>query len=335
MNSQYNRAPGRRAVLAAAVAAGLLVSLTPAVAQAAPARRTVCQAVALPVPAGTESEVNGGDPTGRYLVGRVEYPDRSAVALWQDGILNEIDVSSLPNLRVDLHDVNRHGVVVGERTINNTSFHSDAFSYRDGVFTMLPPLNPGEPTRALGINSRGDVVGTSGDGWRPVVWPARQPGTVRALPLPAGATRALVTGIDEDGSVVGHLAPYPPGTPYLWPTRGRPRALPVPAGSMGGSADAIQGGMVAGNVWNPATNSTAPALWNLRTGGFTLYTDVQSGAISVNSKGTIGGGGVIVHANGRVSPVGSEALVYTVADNGTAAGTTKMFHGQAVTWIGC
>jgi len=179
------------------------------------------------------------------------------------------------------------------------------------------------------------VVGNSiGDGWRPVVWPANRPGTVRALPLPAGLPNgALAAGIDEDGSVTSVLSPYPPGTPYLWPARGIPHALPVPAGSEGGTADAIQGGMVAGNVF--AGNATRPALWNLATGGFTLHEAVDTGAVSVNGRGTIGGGGAIIHADGRVSTLPSRSVVYAVADNEVAAGTTADFTGQAVRWLGC
>ena len=326
----------RRTLLAAAVATGLLVPLAPAAAAAAPA----CGMVALPAPAGAFSDVTGGDLTGRYLVGRLNYPDRRVGALWHDGRLTEIDASSIQHVQIDYHDVNRRGVVVGERTIDNTSFHSDAFTYRDGTFTFLPAARPGDSTQAVGINSRGDVVGNSigdtGGGWVPVVWPADQPGTVRILPVPAGNTNgALARGIDEDGSVVGVVSPYPPGTPYVWPAKGKPHALPVPAGSQGGDATAIQGGVAAGNVYDPATSSTVPTLWNLRTGGFTMHTHVQAGALSVNRRGTIGGGAVIVHADGRVSPLDSGSLVYTVADTGVAAGTTDLFRGQAVRWFGC
>lgn len=320
-NLQHNL--GRRAVLAAAVVvAGLL---TPAVAQAA---TTHCRAVALPAPAGTFSTVNGGDRTGRYLVGRVNYPDRSAGALWRHGRFTEIDASSLGGVQVDYHDVNRHGVVVGERMTDFGSFHTDAFTYRRGKFTLLPALRAGESTEALGINSRGDVVGNSiGNGFTPVVWPANRPGTVRALSPAAG--RAM--GIDEDGSVVGYLAPFPPGTPYLWPAKGTPR--PLPDAGQGGNAVAIQRGMVAGNVSDPATGMTVPALWNLRTGGFRMFPDAGGSALSVNRKGTVGVVGALVHGGGRVVSVGG--WVNTVADTGVAAGTTDQFNGQAVRWFSC
>ena len=336
MDLQHNSGPRRRAVLAAALAAGLL---TPAVAAADPNRSRACRAIPLPAPAGTFSTVTGGDPTGRYLVGSVSYPNgpRTAGAMWRDGRFTEIDASSIPNVQIDLHDVNRDGVLVGERMTDYITFHTDAFTYRGGTFTFLPALRAGDSTEALGINSRGDVVGnSSGHGWTPVVWPADQPGTVRVLPMPAGHPgdgRAL--SIDEDGSVVGYLSPYPPGTPYLWPANGKPRPLPVPIGSLGGTAVAIQGGMVAGNVYDPATNSTVPALWGLRTGAFRHFTTVRAGVFSVNRKGTLGVSGALVQANGHVVPVDNGAWVTTVADTGIAAGTTDQFHGKAVRWIGC
>lgn len=302
------------------LAAALLVLLTPTVAQADRA----CRTAVLPAPAGTFSAVTGGDRTGRYLVGRVTYPDRTAGALWRHGRFTEIDASSVPNVQIDYHDVNRHGVVVGERMTDFGSFHTDAFTYRAGTFTLLPALRAGESTEAVGINSRGDVVGNSGG--IPVVWPA-DPGTVRALPLPDGQ-QARATGIDEDGSVVGYLRPYPPGTPYLWPAEGTPHPL---AGN--GDAVAIQRGMVAGSVYDPATNTVAPTLWNLRTGGVTRFTDVSAGVLSVNRKGTVGLTGALVHADGRVVPI--DGRVTTVADTGVAAGATDQFTGQAVRWLGC
>jgi hypothetical protein len=339
MNSQHNGEPRRRTVLAAALAAGLLVPLAPAAAQAATTRRGTCRTVALPTPAGTFSAVTGGDPAGRFLVGHVTYPDvsRQAGALWRHGRFTEIDASSLPNVQVSYHDVNRFGVVVGERMTDHNTFHTDAFTYRAGTFTLLPALRAGESTEALGINARGDVVGNSiGNGTTPVVWPAGRPGTVRALTLPDGQPASgRATGIDEDGAVVGYLAPYPPGTPYLWPAGGTPRPLPLPEGSVGGDAVAVRRGMIAGNVYDPATNATAPTLWHPRGGGFTMFTDVAAAALSVNRWGTLGVVGALVHANGRVASVGDGARVNTVADTGVAAGTTDEFAGQAVRWLGC
>jgi uncharacterized membrane protein len=268
--------------------------------------------------------VEGGDPTGRFLVGEVVYPaeSRSVGALWRNGRFSEIDASSVPAVRVTYHDVNSRGVVVGERMTDFSSFHTDAFTWRAGKFTFLPPLNAGDDTEALGINSRGDVVGNSSG--TPVVWPAR--GGVRGL---TGYGRA--TGIDEDGTVVGYLRPYPSGTPYVWPARGKPYALPEPSDSPGGIAAAVQNGYVAGHT-------TAPTLWNLRTGRFAVYENTSGEALSVNRSGTIGTVGAIVHRNGRVSPVGELNRVTVLTDSGVGAGTAgagPFGPGQAVRWFGC
>jgi hypothetical protein len=333
----------RRAVFAAIVLAGMFVPMAPAMAQpqtnAGPGRAywQVCRAVQLPVPDGAFGAVLGGDPTGRYLVGKLQ--DRPEGALWQDGRYSKIDTSSIPNAQVDFHDVNSKGVVVGERMTDYQSFHTDAFTWSNGVYTFLPPLRPGDTTQALGINSRGDVVGNSvGDdrtGWHPVVWPADAPGTVRALPFPAGHSGdGLALGIDEDGTVVGYLSPQPPGTPFVWPAKGTPHALPVPTGGSGIAA-VVQGGMVGGNVWDPASNSSKPALWNLRTGALTVVSQVSGDVLSVNAKGTLGLRGSIVHTDGRVSSLGAGTMVNVVADNGVAAGATQQFQGQAVRWFGC
>src|SRR5687768_10180228 len=114
---------GRSAVLVAVTIAGLLV---PAVAEANTGR--ACRQVALPAPAGTFSDVTGGDPSGRFLVGHVRYPDVPGPvgALWRNGRFTEIDASSLPKVQIAYHDVNRHGVVVGERMTDYSSFHTDA-----------------------------------------------------------------------------------------------------------------------------------------------------------------------------------------------------------------
>jgi uncharacterized membrane protein len=315
----------RKTLLIVAMVAGLL---TPVTAQASPAQD--CREIALPSP-GTNSTVNGGDPTGRYLVGDVSYPDRRAGALWRNGRFSEIDDSSLTKIQMFYHDVNSRGVVVGERMTDYSSFHTDAFTYRDGRFTLLPALVAGDDTQALAINSRGDVVGVSA--LTPVVWPANRPGTVRAVTMPDGQpANGRVLDIDDDGTMVGYLAPYPPGTPYVWPADGRPHPLAIPAGSIGGTANAIRLGMVAGNVFDG--DSTVPALWNLRTGKLTLYKNTDAGgAFSVNSRGTLGAFGALVHKGGRVVATSAGAPVTVVTDSGAAAGTLP--GDQAVRWVGC
>jgi hypothetical protein len=292
----------------------------------------------LPVPTGTlYSKVYGGDPTGRYLVGEGTYYGGSEGLLWVGGQLTPVNQSSLsPYIQVQFNAVNSHGVIVGERLTSDSSFHTDAFIYRHGRFTLLPAPILGEATNAMAINSRGDVVGTAdgATGFVPVEWPADHPGTVRLLSTPSGAG-GFANGIDEDGTVVGYLTPYPDGTPYVWPTHGRgAHALPVPVGSTGGNAEAISNGWVAGDVMDTATGSSALAEWNLRTGAFKMWPDIGGYALSVNRSGTLGvAGGEIVHADGRVVPV--TGWVYTISAQGVAAGTNNDYIGHAELWLGC
>jgi hypothetical protein len=296
--------------------------------------------ITLPTPEGSvSSQVNGVDPTGRYMVGRAStgYPDYTTTGLlWKNGELTVVDSGSTPEISVNVDDINRRGVAIGEHTAHYGSAHIDTFTYRDGRFTMLPAPTPGEQTNAVAINSRGDVVGNIPGA--AVVWPADRPGTVRVLTQPDGWTNAAATDIDDDGTVVGYVGGRPPGTPYVWPARGTPHPLPVPEGSQGGTADAIRLGMVAGNVIPPPSgpvNMSAPTLWNLRTGSVRLRPDVAAGAFSVNRWGTIGGGGVIIHADGRVVPILTGAWVNAMTDTGIGAGMTSYGSGQAVIWVGC
>lgn len=315
-------------------AVSLLAAFAPAAAQAAPAP-AACTSIVLPVPAGTtESSVNGGDPSGRYLVGVGFHVGGADGLLWVDGQLTPVDQSPLaPYNQVQFNAVNRHGVIVGDRMTNFGS-NTDAFIYRNGRFTLLPAPNPGDSTEALAINSRNDVVGLAlgATGVQPVEWPAGRPGTVRVLPTP-GNSGGFTSGVDENGTVVGYLAPWPPGTPYVWPANGAAHPLPVPADSMGGNTAAIRHGLVAGNVFDPTTGSTALAEWDLRTGQFMEWPNVQGAALSINRWGTIGVAGAIVHTDGRIVPV--KGWVNVVTDRGTAAGTTSEFTGQAVMWTGC
>lgn len=323
-------------------AAALLVSSAPAAAEAqatsAPAKATAaCRSIALPVPAGTtESSVNGGDSTGRYLVGVGFSSGGSEGLLWVDAQLKPINQRPLaPYVQVQFNAVDRKGAIVGERLTSYASLHTDAFVYRNGRFTLLPAPHRGDSTEALAIDSRGDIVGdaTGIAGRQPVEWQADRPGTVRVLST-AGQGTGIADGIDQDGTVVGYLGSYPTSIAYVWPAHGPAHRLPVPAGSLGSNAAAISNGMVAGNVLDPATGSSALTEWNLRTGRFKIWPNLQGAALSINRWGTIGvAGGDIVHADGRVVRV--SGWVNVVTDRGTAAGTTSEFTGHAVLWRGC
>ncbi|HET9171271.1 MAG TPA: hypothetical protein VFN97_17660 [Actinospica sp.] len=324
-------------------AVGLLVGPAPGAALAASAGKagpvwSSCRSVDLPVPTGTtESAVYGGDPSGRYLVGVGFHVGGGDGLLWVRGRLEPVNQSALtPYVQVEFDAVNSGGEIVGYRMTNETSFHTDAFFYLHGRFTLLPAPSPGDATKAVSINARGDIAGVAigPNGWHPVKWTAASRyRTVRVLPTPGGGN-AYASGIDTDGTIVGYLGSPTAATPYVWPAHGRAHALPVPRGSTDGEAYAVRDGRVVGDVLNPVTGSSELAEWNLRTGRFTTWPDIGGVALSINRRGTIGvAGGDIVHPDGRVVPV--TGWVYVVTDRGTAAGTTRWGLGHAVLWIGC
>lgn len=299
---------------------------------------STCRSVDLPVPTGTtESAVYGGDPSGRYLVGVGFRSGGSDGLRWVGGRLRPIDQRPLePYLQVQFNAVNSNGEIVGYRMTNASSFHTDAFIYRDGRFTLLPAPSPGYATEALAINARGDVVGiaTGSDGQIPVEWSiGRHGAVVRVLATPSGDA-AIASGIDTNGAVVGYLISPTATIPYVWPAHGTPHSLPVPPGSTYGVAYAVSGGMAVGDVIDPTTGTSELAEWNLRTGRLKTWPNVEGQALSINHQGTIGvAGGELVHRDGRIVPV--TGWVYTVSDRGTAAGTTNFFTGRAVQWLGC
>src|SRR3954466_10344111 len=71
----------------------LLAGTASVVAQPPPAP-TACTIAKLPVPKGEMSLVTGGDPTGRYLVGR-SYPTGTGtrpILIWHDGVVRQVDI---------------------------------------------------------------------------------------------------------------------------------------------------------------------------------------------------------------------------------------------------
>ena len=321
--------------LGLAAAAGLLAASAPASAQAvASAQTPVCQSIALPTPAGTHfSSVNGGDPSGRYLVGVASGTGFSQGVLWVDGRLKPIGQRALePYVQTEFDAVNSRGEIVGDRMTDDSSFHTDAFVYRHGRFTLLPAPHKGDATEALAINARGDIVGYAlgASGRQAVEWPANRPGTVRVLTTP-GAAPGFASGIDADGTVVGYLGSLPTSIPYVWPAHGRGHRLPLQKGVVSGDALAVRQGWATGNVLDPVTGSSVAVLWNLRTGHVTVYKNEQGAAQAVNRWGTIGvAGGAIVYTDGRVVRV--NGWVNVVTDRGVAAGATSQFAGHAVIW---
>lgn len=290
----------------------------------------------LPVPAGVEnSEVKGGDHTGRFLVGagvRFDGGQWTQVVLrWESAAVSELDTAALaPYVLVEAADINKDGVIVGRRIADYSTFRSDAWIYRDGDFFLLPGLEPTDETAAVAINARGDVVGRSGP--RAVVWPADQPGTVRelavdpSLPMP-------VTGvdIDDDGTVLGFLGcrPCEGQRPYVWPAGGAGYPLVAPAGTDYPEGVAIHNGWVAGTA--VAESRGVAVRWDLSAGTASVISTEHGTATAVNSRGTVAASDALLYRNGTVQVL--DGYVTVLTDSGNAAGTDAPFlSGNAVIW---
>jgi len=337
------------------LAAATMFAVGPVAANAARPKESAslagaCQMRFLPVPVAAESSsVTGADHTGRFLVGQATVFDGTASVveslLWTDGRLRTLDTSALaPYVGVKVTDVNSNGAVVGYRTTDVTTFHSDAWVRRNGRYTLLPGLEPDDATQAVAINSAGDIIGTDVDlsvspaVFHAVIWPAERPGTVRELTIDgASPPWAIGIDIDDDGTALAMLGPVttPDQRPYIWPARGQGYPLTGPTGTTNPFANALHGGWVAGAAVRDTGggfSTSAVVRWHLPDRTATLVSTEYGDAFAVNRYGTVAVLGALIHRNGRISALGDSAQPAVLSDRGTAAGT---YSGSAVVWTGC
>jgi hypothetical protein len=214
-------------------------------AAAPPAGPRDCRVARLPTDGVDKALVTGGDPSGRWLVGRL-YPEGSPatrrLVVWRDGkIDNTVGVSGSDD---SFTDINSRGVAVGSGFAPGIR----PYHYRDG---KVRGLAGGEGT-AVAINDTGVVVGALGPLYegRPVRW-ASATAQPQRLPLPAGVPVGDAIDIDEAGNVLGTItANGKESTGYLWLADGSARRMPLPE-SDGRRADAfwpaaIRNGWVVG-----------------------------------------------------------------------------------------
>jgi len=132
------------------------------------------------------------------------------------------------------------------------------------------------------------VAGTQGGPGglqHPVLWSPRR--VVRELPLPAGYAQATVTGLDEDGTVVGFALTEPtdpsPGAPVVWRTDGSVQVLTPPDGGA-----ELNGFPVIGAARILAVNGASELLeWDVRGGAPRVLTDSVQRLSAVNSRGSV------------------------------------------------
>jgi hypothetical protein len=244
-----------------------------------------CRIDRLPVPDGhPRSVVTGGDPTGRFLVGRAYgstgYVDKHPLLIWDNGVPTRVD---MPGDDESFSDVTSTGVAVGSGFTGRDT--QSAFVYRDGRLTGLRA--PAGSVQARAVAENGTIVGNLGGGsvdYRPLVW--RGPdAAAQLLPLPAGFPAGETVDVDDDGtilakvSVAGSRGPDGGDHGYVWGPDGTGRLLPMPEVD-GKPAQtfwpiSIHDGIVFGRAVKAVGGggiSFDSFLFNLRTGTYTPLT---------------------------------------------------------------
>ncbi|NES28771.1 hypothetical protein [Micromonospora terminaliae] len=217
----------------------------------------VCEAGLLPVPGDPRAAVTGGDPDGRWLVGRRAPQGQGrmdfGLLIWKGDGVREVE---LPGSMQELKDVNRAGLAVGSSSASPNERR--AWAVRDGEVIGLPVVTSGGATA---VNDAGRIVGyrnlVPGKPWnqRPVVWDSYRSQPVD-LPLPGPQWEGAAIDIDEDGTILAVMSDGHPDKPpraVVWrPGAVRPEVLPLPR-VPGGKADrflplSLAGGWVTGTA---------------------------------------------------------------------------------------
>ena len=164
-------------------------------------------------------------------------------------------------------DINNAGQVVG-MLWRDGMWHAVTWD-NQGNMTILP-APPGGVWDVVGINNRGEIIGTSGD-FRAVVWTPTTGGgyTVTVLPVPEGATFSMIPGIgggiNDKGQIVGRLGTASGDRGILWtpaPGGGYTFTLldPLPGYGEGEAYSINNRGQIAGR--STGGGNQTPVLWD-------------------------------------------------------------------------
>jgi hypothetical protein len=246
------------------------------------------------VPTGsTYTTILAMDPTGRYQAGSGTLDDEQHALIWDGGQLTDTG-------RVDFVPlgVNASGTVSGMRATFN-GVQAVRYQISTRKMTLLQQVVNARHSQAAAINSAGLIAGDilTEDGWwgrRPVIWSGDQ---VTELAVPAGYNEIGVTGLDDNGTVLGlaQFIDYENAVvvrteTLLWDaaTPGTFRVLP---GVDAGSTTTLRGGRILGRsggvpqVWNATTLAHSPL--GLSAGQTATDLNAVSSTLVTNSDGTL------------------------------------------------
>ncbi|WP_433205595.1 hypothetical protein ACQP00_38090 [Dactylosporangium sp. CS-047395] len=213
------------------------------------------------------------DPSGRFVVGRLDAAGGPWLVVWTDG------APTVPagGRGFEPHDVNAAGVIAG-------TLDHQAAVFRGGEAVRLPVYEGTTAADALGINSRGDLVGAADRNGRrlAVLWMIDAP---NPLGLNGDTLSRSAGRIADDGLIVGTVDNG--GRAATWLPPARAALLPAPAGpGEGGAAVDVAGDWIAG--WAGHTGPRKQAVrWNRRTGAVEALPGLAARAVSAT--GTVVG----------------------------------------------
>lgn len=142
------------------------------------------------------------------VVGGISHPDGSvSIAQWLKGELTDFGTPpGLPNRdfsRPRVFGVSNSGTIVGTIHTPAADLPSRAFTCDRGRYRILPLMDPtGLGGAAIGVNSRGDVVGyehTSSNGTTAWLW-----SDDAYSRLPISGTSTVAFGINSAGTIIGN-----------------------------------------------------------------------------------------------------------------------------------